>query len=124
MCHLLGKPFDVAKDKGKLLHYLELLALCVAWSTFWSGAMFYILIGDESKTTRICITIFIVLINFSFLVFSCYEFVKELMVDMKYKDEKIKTNRKSLVGVQKVVPLNKSGNYSQSKNTDVKSWSS
>jgi hypothetical protein len=75
--HLLGKPFDTEEEKGNLLHYLEFLALCVAWSTFYGGLMFYLLPGDEYAATRVLMTCIIVSMNLLFVLISVYKFVVE-----------------------------------------------
>ena len=45
--HLMGKPFDMTRANTRLLHNLELAALCICWLTFWGGLLFFL--GHEKE---------------------------------------------------------------------------
>jgi hypothetical protein len=99
LLHLTGKPFDTTKPKMLLLHQLELGALSLCWATFWGGMLFYL--GHEQPEiiapwVRIVMSVLIVLVNTLFLIFACYEFVKEFINDYKHKAE---VRRKTLLSM-------------------------
>lgn len=106
LVHLLGQPFNVNDTKGNLLHYLEFIALSVAWFTFWGGLMFYILPGDEYIFARICMTVLIMGTNIVFLVVACYHFTKEFIKDFKHKKERA---RKRSTHDTRIVPVHENG---------------
>jgi CRP-like cAMP-binding protein len=97
--HLLGKPFDVDDPKGRLLQNLEFLALCVAWSTFYGGLIFYLLPGEEYKSARVVMTVAIVASNLIFLTYSIYSFVREFIKDFKHKAERRESKRRTALGL-------------------------
>ena len=99
LLHLTGKPFDTSKPKMLLLHQLELGALSLCWFTFWGGMLFFL--GHEqpeiiSPWIKIVMSVLIVMINTLFLIFACYEFVKEFINDYKHKAA---VRRKTLVNM-------------------------
>jgi hypothetical protein len=99
--HLLGKPFDMSRANTRLLHNLELAALCICWLTFWGGLLF--LLGHEKEGSvnddvQIFMTVCLVIANALFLIGSFLLFAREYM-----KDRKAKLIRRS--SLQQVVPI-------------------
>jgi len=94
--HLLGKPFDMTRANTRLLHNLELTALCICWLTLWSGLLFFL--GDEKAGSVddgiIFLTVFLVAANVFFLLGSMVLFGKEYL-----KDRKKQILRRSTSGV-------------------------
>jgi hypothetical protein len=124
MIHLIGKPFDVSQEQFLLLHQLEFCALALCWFTFWGGLLFYL--GQEkpgvvSEAVTITVSILIVAANLIFLIFSCYEFMKEFVKDYKKKEVRRKSTMIKLAlsiqlrkmmhkqGLTKITPLNEEG---------------
>jgi hypothetical protein len=82
----MGKPFDMTRANTRLLHNLELAALCICWLTFWGGLLFFL--GHEkedsvSSGVKEFTTVCLVLLNVIFLVGSFGIFVKEYLNDKK-----------------------------------------
>jgi hypothetical protein len=93
--HLLGKPFDMTRANTRLLHNLELAALCICWLTFWGGLLFFL--GHEKKGSvaddvKILMTVCLVLANVIFLIGSFVMFVKEYLSDRRKKLQRHSTS--------------------------------
>ena len=106
--HLIGKPFDVSKPNARLLHNLELAALCICWMTFWGGLLFFLgheKEGSVSDDVKILTTVCLVLSNVLFLIGSFLIFAREYI-----NDRKKMLQRKSNIGMQQqeltqIVPI-------------------
>jgi mannose-6-phosphate isomerase-like protein (cupin superfamily) len=99
--HLVGKPFDMTRANTRLLHNLELAALCICWLTFWGGLLFFL--GHEkedvvSSNVRVFTTVCLVLLNVVFLIGSFVIFVKEYKRDKKQKLQRRSAAAASNVG--------------------------
>jgi hypothetical protein len=102
--HLIGKPFDVTRANTRLLHNLELTALCICWLTFWGGLLFFL--GHEKKGSvgedvKVLMSVCLVIANVVFLIGAFFVFLKEYMHD-RARAQQSKQRKSQL---QQIVPI-------------------
>ena len=102
--HLIGKPFDVTRANTRLLHNLELTALCICWLTFWGGLLFFL--GHEKKGSvgedvKVLMSVCLVIANVVFLIGAFFVFLKE------YMNDRAKQSKQRKSQLQQIVPIAK-----------------
>jgi CRP-like cAMP-binding protein len=114
--HLIGKPFDVSKANTRLLHNLELAALCICWMTFWGGLLFFL--GHEKKNSvsgdvKILTTVCLVVSNVVFLIGSFCVFFREYLRDREKKLQR-KSQTQQQDQLTQIVPIAADGSVTDS----------
>ena len=74
--HLVGQPFGDPNGKSKQLHQMELFSLIVIWFTNWGGLMLFV---DTTPSSKIVLTIFIILMVSSYNIVAIYVFGKAII---------------------------------------------
>merc|ERR1712166_915703 len=88
--HLVGQPFGDPNGKSKQLHFMEFFSLVVIWFTNWGGLMLYILPGKQYSTSKMVLTVAIILMVSSYNLIALYVFGKALIsAAIKKRNERL-----------------------------------
>lgn len=107
--HIYGKPFDVKRSNAHaILSHLEFTGLALCFMTFWGGLIFYL--GSQQgeyvgKNIKGAMTVFLILLNVSFLILGLFVFIKAYMGDRVKLKHRRETQKLTGLGVWRVQPV-------------------